>query len=644
MSIPTTKPEIAFAVAENALLINGVDELHSSADALLGPSNAFCVTLYNEEVELLAGTLASIVVSLSQFHGGARHQNSFSTICIIADGAASLAPGMLEAFETWGFLDKRSFVYDDGIATHATLHSSVTLLPRICGKGAAVSSCHATCLRIVLCVKSVNLGKLHSHKHFFATLCARFSPRYCYQVDSGSILHIDTVSLLVDRLERDPGIGAIAPRVLPPTPKTEDSFLAHWQFFDFAFRAGTSWPFEVATGHLSVLPGQVSVVRWQALQGSAFRQDDEPRGNSEMLQSESSDGESAGEGATGTPLESYLHGMDEESPTDRLRYLAEDRVIGISLMFANRLKWRLDYLPEAKGTTDRCETFAELLKQRRRWHNSSMATRMWLLRQLPAYIRRPDRSWREKLEFLLAVGSQSILACREFFAPGFLVALLITLVTARDQLPAIAGTLINAYLVVSCLDLLLMPLPSLESSRNPLRLSIRACQKLLHVVSPVLYTCVIFAFPWPAAIILLLPALALLTARLVGLEKGCYIVARYQFSPIPSFAMFSVLSIYAFARLNDVSWGTKGLTKVALSSPSRARLARFRNKALGLWLPCNAALIFFAIEAPRFNAWSLNGVTLVSCLIDGVLAMTALGFLLLRKHQSNDSGKSTDNN
>lgn len=596
------------------------DVLQMGADLFSGPLNALCITLYNEEVEVLANTLISVIGSLSKLHSAASHRNGFSTICIIVDGLSTLAPGMLEAFSSWGLFSKGQRADKDGVETHASLHDSAILLPRVCGTTIPTPTCHSTRVRIVLCLKSANQGKLHSHKHFFSTLCTRFSPRYCYQVDAGSILHVDTVPLLVQRMESDSAIGAIAPRVLPPVPSSEDAFLAHWQFFDFAFRASTSWPFEVVTGHLSVLPGQVSIVRWDALQGCAMTVPD---------------------GGV-SPLKSYLYGMDELSSIDRVRYLAEDRVIGVSLMLAERLNWRLDYLPEAKGTTDPCETFAELMRQRRRWNNSSLATRIWLLQQLPAFARRRDRTWRNKVAFSVAVCSQAILACREFFAPAILAALLITLVQAQERLPMPAGALIKTYLAVVCIDLLSMLLPQFEPSRHRLRSLIRQMRRVLYVVSPALFICVVLAFQWPVTVILLFPALTLVAAALVGPRRGLMAIARNQFSPIPALAFFCALSLYAFTRLDDVSWGTKGLTKVALGISIRTGLARLRNTALACWLPANAILIFVAAETMRVNTWSISGVTLVSCVVDGFLAMIALGFLHRRKQRGKARDESHD--
>ena len=48
--------------------------------------------------------------------------------------------------------------------------------------------------------------------------------------------------------------------------------------------------------------------------------------------------------------------------------------------------WRIGYCPAAEATTDACDTFGELLRQRRRWQNSALAVRLWLWGRLPAYL------------------------------------------------------------------------------------------------------------------------------------------------------------------------------------------------------------------------------------------------------------------
>jgi len=53
-------------------------------------------------------------------------------------------------------------------------------------------------------------------------------------------------------------------------------------------------------------------------------------------------------------------------------YLAEDRILSLGIYCQNDSKYYLKYVPNAIAKTDPMTTHEDLMKQRRRWVNSSL--------------------------------------------------------------------------------------------------------------------------------------------------------------------------------------------------------------------------------------------------------------------------------
>lgn len=61
-------------------------------------------------------------------------------------------------------------------------------------------------------------------------------------------------------------------------------------------------------------------------------------------------------------------------------YLAEDRILSLGIYCQTKEKYYLKYVPDAVAKTDPMKTHEDLMKQRRRWINSSMFAFLYVLR------------------------------------------------------------------------------------------------------------------------------------------------------------------------------------------------------------------------------------------------------------------------
>ncbi len=581
------------------------ERLHSAPQ--LGDSritNAFCVTLYNEDLVALKVTLTSLVLAIAECHKDARHRRDRATICVVVDGHERV------------HADTRQFLVDekwisfrpagpDQTELHSTSHQPGPLLRTLGYLGSVDCLFGVEPIQVIVCLKPSNCGKLHSHHLFFDVLCRQLRPTYCYQVDTGTAVTCDTVLKLSRRMEEDCSIAAIAPRVMPAVPSHDASFLLTWQYSDFAFRKSIYWPVEASTKFLSVIPGQVGIFRWKALYETASYHDQ-----------------------TKTPIDAYLRGLHATDPVERIMYLAEDRVIASEIGLAEGHRWKLDYMPDATATTDSCQSLLELFRQRRRWNNSSMTCRYWLLTQWRNLVSRPSH---KRLDFTVPMAAQLLIGVREFLSPALLIALIMALLSPSNvRANSPAQLLWNAYWLIIAAEIPFLLLGSLTRHRALSRLCGRAHFILGWLGAALFVAMLLTAFSTSATALLLAPGLAAIPALLLVLPRfGVLVALKAQFSPISNLMMSNALLIYGLSRLDDVSWGTKGLVQSKTSFAPRLR--HMRNRVLGIWAVANLSVILCAWRLPGMFSSEMNPVIELACLMDVLLATCASGYLLLRR-------------
>jgi chitin synthase len=574
---------------------------------LLAPVNAFCVTLYNERRAAVEATIRSVTAAANHCYQEDPSLYHPSVLCLIADGRPAVDPELLLCLQSLGMLSATP-VRLGTTELHFRAHQSSSRLLQLACAAESTNNSLADRFHTIVCLKDSNLGKLNSHALFFGTLCGHMQPRFCFQIDAGTTLAPDVVSKLVKRLQDRPELAAVAPRVMPAVPRADDGFLAHWQYADFAMRKGILWPFELATGHLSVIPGQICVFRWEALQAVH---------------------KEGAEQACSGPLNGYLRGGEALGCLGRIMYLAEDRVIGNQIVLAPGSRWKLGYAPEATAETDSCNSPVELLRQRRRWNNSAMATRWWLLQQLPGTLRRRDRSAAQNRDFALAVCSQAVLAAREFLLPAQLVATLTVLLQGSSS-PAVAfsETASGSWLVALAAWVLIEFLAVGRFRPMPEHAMGRARRILGSASTGLFVITILLILPLSCSLVLLAPVLALPGMSLVLPRSGLLSTAHARLFHLPHLAIATALSCYSFWNLHDASWGTKGLKTATASAACVSQLRRWRNQILFVWLVSNGSAATVAVTLHGFVSPQLNPVAELFAILDLLLAAVALWHLV----------------
>lgn len=567
--------------------------------------NVFCVTVFNETLEFLSRTLSSLAKSILYAEDSVSRRTAEYYLLLIFDGERHIDGNVAQWLKARGLVGAHcQYQCDDYRA-----YNSVRLIPDLAKSGwvggaacADLAVCHVTVV-----IKTKNQGKLHSHKVFFDDYCQLVEPTYCYQIDAGTIIDPSALASLIENMNAKPRVGALAPCVLIPPPKAGGGLAEAWQYMDFMMQKAFGWPFEVLTGHLSVVPGQFSVFRWRALQGTAAERLSCPDPSS-------------------APIVNYLRGPEDDRPLEAIMYLAEDRVVSTELVLARNSKWTVEYCAESNATTDACDTFSELLRQRRRWVNSTLACRVSLLSKMFEYLARSDRKASHKASFSLALLAQLILALIDVSAPASFFASVEVLVKVFWDGPSSVVGIKWAFLaaIVSAIGLSVVGNaragPGLEAwSRNASTIMFVAANLLLFALF-------LGSLPLAASILVYSPLLLsfALTIR-VGKARNKLNIAKHgAVYALINLVIAAVISAYSIWNLCDVSWGTKGLCTEEYKIKSQ-RLIRMRNVVFSVWVVFNIVLVAMALALPGLTSAALNPVVEVQCF----LSIAMLAFVLV---------------
>jgi chitin synthase len=577
-----------------------------------GGGIALCITIYNEPVEALISSLSAIVNNIEfMLREGTIIDIGGITICIVVDGGEALASSTRMFLEDFGF-----FFNENDDSTGIQICKASIYLKRIkeiisnrdsndtSGEfhwgaiykeslrlGSQDSSTHHVNAEIIpiqllVGVKNKNAGKLDSHWWFYKVFCQVISPAFCIQMDVGTAPVNTAISETIKVFNDDKTIGAVASGIYLTSPDGSSDFLKMWQFITFAKCMLVEWPAEVASGYLSVIPGQFSAIRWDALKNSR---------DSDVLDQ---------------PLDIYFKGLGALKPSESILYLAEDRVLCAQIATRPESKWKLGFAKASLAITDYCHSFEELLRQRKRWCNGYLACRISFLSQMSEYLSRKNLSANERLSMFFASVYQLLLLIKDWFFPSFILYSYVDLAkiaVKAEGASSISGVYISTLSLLMSASIIFQFIACYRGKLDKVAKGIFAGSILLQTLFILSCTVAIikngegmFALMMAVAYIAVIPlAMAIFHARqFIPVLK--YSVQTIALLPASWFAIW----MYAICNAHDNSWGTKGLETPGYASSKEAALSHqqeqysiFRNTYVLSWLGlnciCFAVLLYF---------------------------------------------------
>jgi len=585
------------------------------------------ITLYNESGCALRSSLAALAENVGYILE--RKPQERIRICLIADGAEFISPSVVNVFEALGFfLSSMDDCNDDlvvyrrniKLAKLAEIVEQDSLLHQEPGDEHWLNI-HQECetynrrhnlgshksqsvsdgeLELLVCVKHANSGKLDSHWWYYQVLCTQISPDYCFQMDVGTAPLTDALFNICEAFDKNPNIGALASSVYTPEPKNNYDILQLWQYGGFAKAMLRDWPGEVASGYLSVIPGQFSGVRWDAIKFD----------------------ERKSEGAQ--VLDVYFKGLGELAPYESTLYLAEDRVLCSEIVTQEDSAWRLDYVDSALAVTDACHSWGELLKQRKRWCNGYLSCRLNFISKVPRYLKSPGQGLSSKATMLSAAAYHSLLTMLDWFLPALLVFCYIELAGNALSFLAAGSVAYQYMLILSGMTFTGLLLQAIMLFRGELDKRTYAAM-FFSVCCQIVFTltsAAVFLRSGASWINMSLLAVIFLSTPIAALCIGkvkLISVLKYQLQyMLINPAIELLLWTYAIFNSHDNSWGTKGLDKpeyqqVGEESQQKNKVvSQYKNFRMAYsigWLLSNALLVlglYFLSTATGFS-----GITLV---------------------------------
>ncbi|WKV52444.1 addiction module [Dickeya fangzhongdai] len=525
-----------------------------------------CVTLYNEPPAALLTTLTALCAS--RFSTTLEDAPSPPlVICMVTDGEAALHPQTRAQLSSLGFdlsspsppSDADTSIDNQLSLQCLTLSTSEILPPSplIPPTQNALSS-----VTLVLALKRHNRGKLDSHSWFFRHICRLITPSYALQIDTGSVPDAHCLSRLHDYLEEHHHCAAVTARILTPPP-TDQRPILNWQYGDFLWEKITDWPVSQRLGYMEVVPGQCSLIRYATFN---------------MPSSTAS-----------SPLQRYLRGLHPQGLLEHNQFLAEDRVLGFEIVRDSVPPSTTDYRSDAILETDPCHTFAELVRQRRRWINSTLAVRATTLLALPGLWRQNTLSSARKGQIIASLLWNYSQLLTLFLFPSLFSVL--GAAGVESFVPVSFGETARYVTAGSLLWLWcgVLWLSRKYSVNTPMGVRLHGLAiSVMGVVINLIMLISISRHPVSGSLILLVPLLVLLLSASDNLNSLWRVVVFYL--PSLPFSHFYLTS-YSVANFSDISWGTKGLTQQP-RIPQSGAWSRQRDILLYVWLGCNTVLTF----------------------------------------------------
>ncbi|WP_350239047.1 DegT/DnrJ/EryC1/StrS family aminotransferase [Pectobacterium colocasium] len=562
------------------------DNIHISGDLPTRQADILvCLTLYNEPAHMLADTLAGLVRNQQELTVTFANRPPNIIICILLDGTDSAHPSTVSLLASLGLrpMPAPKPNHQSNSLTLQISQQSASHILGCCDQSGIAESPEQN-ITLLLANKHHNAGKLDSHAWFFWGVGSVVKAEFAMQIDAGSVTESACLIALLQNMWRDPYCGAVTTRVMLPVP-TDANLAQNWQYADFMWEKVSDWAIGSALHYLEVVPGQCSMVRW-----SQFCEN---------------------HGHPHAPIEAYLRGLIPQGLLERNLFLAEDRVMGFEL--ATHYKGSgVRYEQDAVVCSDPAPTFIELLRQRRRWVNSTIAARLHSLSRLPEVITQPSLSpmRRCNITFSLLWGMLQFIS--QFMMPSFSAILLAAGVHAFVSriLPDVNPSLNTTVAIGVALLFLVIWLGTLYMSRSA-KLNNEPGTGFhiaaMSLLGGLLGCAFVLALLETSIQSVSLMGIALsLLCLAIGLHSWSYLRQFLRWMPLylvllPIFSLY--LTTYSIANINDVSWGTKGLTTHQAGDNKQKSWAATRDKLLFIWGSASLTVVLLFLLALPNTQW-----------------------------------------
>ncbi|KAL6300688.1 glycosyltransferase family 2 protein [Sparassis latifolia] len=533
------------------------------------------MTMYNEDEELFCRSMHGVMKNIAHLCKRDRSKTwgkdgwKKVVVCVVSDGRQKINSRTLSVIAAMG-------AYQDGIAKNIvngkpvaahiyeyTAQISVSPSMKIEGAERGIVP-----VQIIFCLKEKNQKKINSHRWFFNAFGPILQPNVCVLLDVGTMPGPTSIYHLWKAFDINSNVGGACGEIVALKGKYGRNMLnpiVAAQNFEYKMSNILDKPLESIFGYITVLPGAFSAYRYHALQN-------DPTGQG--------------------PLQKYflgekMHGAGADIFTANM-YLAEDRILCWELVSKRGGSWILHYVKSAYAVTDVPDQIPELISQRRRWLNGSFFAAIHSTVKF-YYIYRSSHGILRKFWIHIEMIYQTFVLIFSWFALGnYYISFVILSEALEDPSFHMKGiNIVNIILNYVYLGLLVMSFLLALGNRPQgakwpytlafvgfavitiymtvaaFFLAFKGIDNVVKSQGPLSVSSLFGNAIFRDIVISLLATIGLyILSSLIHFDPWHMITSFLQYVLIsPSY--ISVLNVYAFANVHDVSWGTKGDNKVS---------------------------------------------------------------------------------
>ncbi|KRW99162.1 hypothetical protein PPERSA_07405 [Pseudocohnilembus persalinus] len=329
--------------------------------------------------------------------------------------------------------------------------------------------------------------------------------------------------------------------------------LENAQLFEYTISHIIDKNFESYLGFLHVLPGAWSAYRYDALaKGNLYREN--------LLQKRY--------------LKQILNpGLGVGDYKEANMYLAEDRILCLGIFCQVNSNYSLKYIPDAVAETDPVQTFEEFLNQRRRWINSSWFALEYVLRNYATDLEfSAHNMWTKTISLPFNMLVAQLGQLNMYYLLGLYLFVVCT----------IFSQLVNALAVQFNSDIKDFEDLNKEDQKMQLKVNNSARTMSGFISCFGFFTFLgLLALGFIKVFNLFTPAV---TRRAWHIIKS---TCAYLFY---SATYFNTLVIFSFCNIDDVTWGTKGITSGEVNDYYLSKI-----QFVSSWIFQNSLLCFLLV-------------------------------------------------
>lgn len=454
-------------------------------------------------------------------------------------------------------------------------------------------------LKMVFCVKQKNKRKLNTHLWFFGGFCEMIKPKFVMLLDVGTKPYPRSLFYLYEAMNCNSQLAGCCGEIKPMNYSIW-KIVVPAQFVEYKFAHMLDKALESVIGYITVLPGAFSAYRWEAL--------------------------------TGSPLwDDYFKSICHPELMDTFQsniYLAEDRVLCLSLVTKKYEKYTLRYVRSSVAETDVPETLSDLMAQRRRWINGSWFALVDSVIKFTKVFR-SRHHWIRKIFFSLQMLYYCLNVIYTWFIVGlYCLAFTITIFKNFDgQDFEIVGTIliiiyVTLLLIVFIASLGVKP-KRVEDFFKALALIMGAYQiYIIYLTSKFMIYMNYSRFS--RQIIIGAGGLAgffalivMVNCEIISVLKG---VLHYVFL-IPTYV--NIFFIYSICNVHDCTWGNRPDKLTPEELERIEEFEEFRTRWAIFWVLCNSGIAYLAF-------WIYKQDNQVSFSMIAGITITGISIIILR--------------